>query len=167
MTKIFKAMPFGSARGKGQNRVKPIERLDSALLIDTEHCSVEWRLKVHANDVGRLLFKLRVIAGHVPTHSMRLNTEMAPDTAHARLTNTQLFGKPIAAPMGLTISGTLTRGLQDTRLGLGCSRSALTTAITRIESGQTFLLKAPLPLPDILVTAIQSLPNFPIRMTRC
>src|SRR5258708_15175744 len=167
MTKIFKAMPFGSARGERQNRVQSVECLDRALLIDTEDRSVYRRLKVEANDVGRLLFKLRVIAGHVPTHSMRLNTERAPDTAHARLTNAQLFGQPIAAPMGRSIRGTLTRGLQDTRLGLGCPRSALTTAIARIESGQTFFLKAPLPLPDILVTAIQSLPNFPVRMTRC
>src|SRR6266853_4077960 len=167
MTKIFKAVPFGSARGERQNRVKSVECLDSALLIDTEHCSVERRLKVQANDVGRLLFKLRVIAGHVPTHSMRLNTEMAPDTAHARLTNAQLFGQPIAAPMGRTVSGTLTGGLQDPRLGLRCSGSALTTAITRIESGQTLLLKALLPLPDILVTAIQPLPNFPVRMPCC
>src|SRR5260370_11497950 len=167
MTKIFKAMPFGSARGERQNRVKSVKCLDSALLIDTEHCSVERWLKEQANDVGRRLFKLRVIAGHVPTHSMRLNTELAPDTAHARLTNAQLFSKPIAAPMGRTISGTLARGLQDTRLGFGCPRSALTTAITRIESGQTLFLKAPLPLPDILVTPFQPLPNFPVRMTRC
>src|SRR5260221_1763509 len=166
MTKIFKAMPFGSARGERQNRVKSVECLDSALLIDTEHCGVDRRLQVQANNVGCLLFKLRVIAGHVPTQPMRLNTEMAPDTAYARLTNAQLFGKPIAAPVGRTISGTVTRGLQDTRLGLSCPRSALTSTITRIESCQTLLLKAPLPLPDILVTAIQSLPNFPVRMTR-
>src|SRR5467141_2284064 len=155
MTKIFKAMPFGSARGERQNRVKSVECLDRALLIDTEHCSVELWLKVQANDVGRLLFKLRVIAGHVPTHSMRLNTEIAPDTAHARLTNAQLFGQPIAAPMGRTISGNLTRGLQDTRLGLGCPRSALTTAITRIESGQTLFLKAPLPRPAFQFTPLR------------
>src|SRR5260221_3421691 len=155
MTKIFKAVPFGSARGERQNRVKPVERLDSALLIDTEHCSVERRLKVQANDVGRLLFKLRVIAGHLPTDSMRLNTKMAPDTAHARLTHAQLFGKPIAAPMGRTISGTLTRGLQDTRLRLGCPLSPLPIPLTRIDPGQTLFLKAPLPLPYILVTAIQ------------
>jgi hypothetical protein len=85
MTKIFKAMSFGSARGERQNRVKSVERLDSALLIDTEHRRVERRLKLQANDVGRLLFKLRIIAGHVTTQPMRLNTEMAPDTAHARL----------------------------------------------------------------------------------
>src|SRR6516165_7188525 len=98
---------------------------------------------------------------------MGLNTGMAPDAAHARLTNAQFFGKPIAAPVGRTISRTLTRGFQDTRLGLSCPRSALTSAITRIQSGQTLLLKAPLPLPDIFVTAIQSLPDFAVRMTRC
>src|SRR5690349_9899431 len=118
MTKIFKAIPFGSAKGEAQKRVKAGGCLDCALLNHTEHCSVERWLKVQANDVGRLLCKLRVIAGHVPAHSMRLNTEIAPDTAHARLTNAQLFGKPIAAPMARTISGTLARGLQDTRLGL-------------------------------------------------
>ena len=167
MAKIFKAMPFGSARGERQNRVKSVECLDSALLIDTEHRSVERRVKIQANDVGRLFFKLRVIAGHVPTQPMRLNTEMAPDTAYARLTNAQFLGQPIAAPMGATISGPLTRSLQDTCLGLSGPRPTLTTAITLIQSRQPLLLKAPLPLPDILVTAIQSLPNFPVGMTRC
>src|SRR5437660_281967 len=110
MTKILKAMSFGSARGERQNRVKSVKCLDSALLIDTEDRSVYRRLQVEANDVGRLLFKLRVIAGHVPTQPMRLNTEMAPDTAHARLTNAQLFGKPIAAPVGRAVSRPLTGG---------------------------------------------------------
>src|SRR6516164_9494920 len=167
MTKIFKAMAFGSAGGERQNRVQSIECLDSALLIDTKHRSVERRLKIQADNVGRLLFKLRVIAGHVPAQPMRLNTEMAPDTAHTGLTKAQRFGQPITAPVGRTIGGTLSCGLQDTRLSLRGPRSAWTTAITRIQSGQTLLLKAPLPLPDILITAIQSLPNFPVRMTRC
>src|SRR5258708_6545579 len=167
MTKILKAMPFGSAWGERQNRVKSVECLDCALLIDTEDRSVYRRLKVQANDVSRLLFKLRIITGHISTQSMRLNTEMAPYTAHARLANAQLFGKPIATPVGRTIRGTLTGGLPDPRLGLRCSGSSLTTAITRIESGQTLLLKALLPLPDILFTAIQPLPNFPVRTPRC
>src|ERR1700730_2983990 len=100
MTKIFKAMPLGSARGERQNRVKSVECLDCALLFDTEHCSVERWLQVQANDVGRLLLKLGVSAGHVPTPSMGLNPEIAPATAHPRLTNPHLLGKPIAAPMG-------------------------------------------------------------------
>src|SRR5258707_2255486 len=68
--------------------------------------------------------------------------------------NAESFGQPIAAPVGRTVRRTLTRGLQDACLGLSGTGSALTTAITRIESRQTLLLKAPLPLPDILVTTI-------------
>src|SRR6195256_1029296 len=118
MTKILKAMSFGSARGERQNRVKSVKCLDSALLIDTEERSVYRRPKVEANDVGRLLFKLRIIASHVTTQPMRLNAEMAPDTAHARLANAQLLGQPIAAPVGRAVSRSLPGGLQDTRLGL-------------------------------------------------
>jgi len=154
MTKILKAMSFGSARGERQNRVKSVKCLDSALLIDTEDRSVYRRLQVEANDVGRLLFKLGIIASHVTTQPMRLNAEMAPDPVYARLANAQSFGQPIAAPVGRTVGRTLPRGLQDACLGLSGTGSALTTAITRIESRQTLLLKALLPLPDILVTTI-------------
>src|SRR5258708_9488693 len=106
MKKILKAMPFGSAWGERQNRVKSVESLDSALLIDTEDRSVYRRLKVQANDVSRLLFKLRIITGHISTQPMRLNTEMAPDTAHARLATSPLLCHPIATPLGLTATGT-------------------------------------------------------------
>src|SRR5260221_616637 len=94
------------------------------------------------------------LASHVPTQPMRVNAEMAPDPAYARLANAQSFGQLIAAPVGRTVRRTLTRGLQDAYLGLSGTGSALTTAITRIESRQTLLLKAPLPLPDILDTTI-------------
>src|SRR5258707_5377043 len=98
MTKIFKAMPFGSARGERQNRVKSVECLDSALLIDTEDRRAYRRLKVQANDVGRLLFKLRFITDHISTQPMRLNTEMEPYTALALLAKCQLLVQPIASP---------------------------------------------------------------------
>src|SRR5260221_8079055 len=116
MTKILKAMPFGSASGERQNRVKSVECLDSALLIDTEDRSIYRRLKVEANDVGRLLFKLRVIATHVTTQPMRLNAQMAPDPAYARLANAQSFSQPLAAPLGRTSPRTLTPGLHHTCL---------------------------------------------------
>ena len=165
MTKILKPMPLGSAGGERQNRVKSVESLDSALFIDTEDRGVERRLDVQADNVGSLLFKLRVVAGHVTTRAMRLNTEMAPDTADTGLAKAQLFGQSIAAPVGCPVGRTLTGGLQDTGLALGGTRPRLTTPITRIQSRQTLFLKALLPLPDILVAAIQALPNFPVRMT--
>jgi len=78
MTKILKTMPFGSAGGEWQNRVKPVESLDRALFIDTEDRRVRWRLNVQANDVGGFLFKLRIVAGQITTRPMRLNPEMTP-----------------------------------------------------------------------------------------
>jgi len=128
--KILKAMSFSSAGGERQNRVKSVERLDSALLVDAEDRSLYRWLKIQANDICRLFFKLRIIAGHVTPQPMRLNAEMAPDTAHARAANAQIFCQPIAAPVGGTVRGTLKGELQDTRLGLSCTGSAWTTAVT-------------------------------------
>src|SRR5258708_17735194 len=118
MTKILKPMPLGSPGGERQNRVQSVQSLDRALFIDTEDRGVDWRLNVQANNIGSFLFKLRVVAGHVTTRPMRLNPEMAPDPADAGLAKAQLFGQPIAAPMGRTVGGTLTGRLQDTRLPL-------------------------------------------------
>ena len=101
-------MPFGPAGGERQNRVKSVECLDGALLIDTEDRSVYRRPKVQANDVGRLLFKLGVIASHVTTQPIRLDAEMVPDTAYARLANAQSFCQSIAAPVRHTVRKTLT-----------------------------------------------------------
>ena len=58
MTKILKPMPLGSPGGERQNRVKPVESLDSALFINTEDRGVDRRLNIQANNVGSLLFKL-------------------------------------------------------------------------------------------------------------
>jgi len=43
----------------GKTGSRSVECLDCALLIDTEHCSVERGLRYKANDVGSLLFKTR------------------------------------------------------------------------------------------------------------
>ena len=76
MTKIFKAMPFGSARREGQNRVQAVQGLDGALFIDTEDRRVERRLKVQADNIGGLLFKLE---GH------RWSGNHAPDEVEYRI----------------------------------------------------------------------------------
>src|SRR5260221_3330142 len=54
MTKILKAIPFGSASRERQNRLNSVERLDSALFIDPKARTVYRRLKRKANHIGRL-----------------------------------------------------------------------------------------------------------------
>src|SRR5258708_28418733 len=154
-------------RGKTGSSRSKVEGLDSAFLIHAENCRVQRWLKIQANDLCRLLFKLRIIADHVTTEPMRLQTEMTTDSADAGLAQAQCFGQSIAAPMSRSVARTLAGELQNPRLGLRGPSSAWTSAITRIEPGQTIFLKAPFPLPDILVTAIQPLANFPVRMARC
>src|SRR6478736_2560497 len=78
MTKIFQTVPLGSAGGEWQNRIQPVEALDRALLIDTEDRRVGGRLHIQANHVGGFLFERRIVAEHVTTRAMRLDTEMAP-----------------------------------------------------------------------------------------
>jgi hypothetical protein len=149
MSKLLKAMPFGPAGRKRQNGVKPVEGLDSAFLIHAENRRVQRRLKIQANDICRLLFKLRIIADHITTQPMRLQTEMTPDSADAGLAQAQFFGQSIAAPMSRSVARTLAGELQNPRLGLRGPSSAWTSAITRIESGQTILLKAPFPSGEL------------------
>ena len=62
---IFKAVSFGATGRKRQHRIQTIQRLDGTLFVDTEYCGAQRRLEVQANDIGRLLFKLRIGARHV------------------------------------------------------------------------------------------------------
>lgn len=61
MAIVFEAMPFGSARRKGQNGVQAIQCLDSALLVGTEYCSMSRRIEVQSNDISCFFFKLRIV----------------------------------------------------------------------------------------------------------
>src|SRR6516165_5304367 len=81
MAVILKAVSFGPARGQGQNRVQAVQRLDGTLFVNAEDRRVKRWLEVQANDVGCLLFKLRVSASHVAPESMGLNPGASPDAA--------------------------------------------------------------------------------------
>ena len=82
MAVVFKAVAFGPTGRKRQNRIQAIQRLDGTLFVDTEHCGVERRLEVQADDIGRLLFKLRVGAGHIAAQSMGLDPGASPHPSH-------------------------------------------------------------------------------------
>jgi hypothetical protein len=62
MAKILEAMSFSAAWRKRQNRVQAIQRLDGALLVHAEDSGMSRWFKVQADDVRRLLFKLRIKA---------------------------------------------------------------------------------------------------------
>lgn len=65
VTIILKAMALGAARGKRQDRIEAIERLDGAFLIDAEDGGMGRGMEVKTNNIQRLGFKLGISTGHV------------------------------------------------------------------------------------------------------
>jgi hypothetical protein len=59
-----------------------IQGLDVGLFIDVEHCRVRRRVQIQANNVSRLLLKVRIVRGHVTLDPMRLQTVLAPHARH-------------------------------------------------------------------------------------
>src|SRR5258708_39931203 len=100
MAIVFKAVSFGSTGRKWQNRIQPIQRLDGTLFVNTEHCSVERRLEVQVDDVGSLLFKLRIGAGHIAAQSMGLDSGASHPTVRNPQMSSQLSGTPMSRAIG-------------------------------------------------------------------
>ena len=90
MAVVFKAVSFGATGRKRQNRIQAIQRLDGTLFVDTEHRGAQWWLEVQANDVGRVLFKLRIGAGHVAAQSMGLDSGPSPHASNPAVRNAQM-----------------------------------------------------------------------------
>jgi len=110
MPEIFKAVALGTPGRKGQNRIQTIESLKSALLVHAEHCRVGRRLEIEADNVGRLGFEGRIIAGHVMTPPGRLQTGLGPYPSHPHVTDAQLGGELARTPMSGTVGGLVMQG---------------------------------------------------------
>ena len=104
MAIIFKTVSFNPTGRQRQHWVQTIQRLDGTLFVDTEHCGVERRFEVQADDVGRLLFKFRIGTGHIAEQAMRLDAGPRPHPSHSAVRNTQipcqLSGAPMSRPVG-------------------------------------------------------------------
>ena len=56
-------MPLEASRGQGQNGVQAIQRLDRSFFIHTKDGGVLRRSQIQADDVCRLGFEIRIVAG--------------------------------------------------------------------------------------------------------
>ena len=164
---VLKAMPFGPAGRKGQNRVQAIQRLDSTLLVDTEYSGVHRWFEVQADDVSRFVFKLRIITDHVAAPTVGLESKLPPYSTDRRLTDTHLLGKPITAPVGRAVGRSASGEFQNPRFGLSRAAAVLGSAVTRIQANQSLLLKALLPKANVTIGATESLANFTVRPISC
>jgi hypothetical protein len=134
---ILKAMSLGSPGRKGQDGIEAIEGLDSALFIDAKDRSVSRRVQIQADNVGRLLFEVGIIAQHVPAQSVRLEAVAGPHPRNGHVIGSQHRGQPAAAPVGGSVLRGTAGPFQNACLQLGGIRAHFTTLMTSHQSGQT------------------------------
>ena len=165
MPVVLKTMPLGAAGRKWQYRIQTVKSLDGALLVNTEYSGVHGRFEIQPDDIGSLLLKLRIIAGHVAPRTVGLESKLPPHSTHRRLTDTQLLSQSIAAPVGRAIGWSTPGQFQDARLSLRGSPSVLGATIAGIQPSQPLLLKALLPPTDLTIRTTELFAYLTIGMT--
>src|SRR5579859_1931561 len=95
---VFEPMALDAARGERQNRIEPIQRLNSRLLINAEHRGMLRRIQIQPNDVSRFRLEVRIVAGHVPLQPMWLQPRLFPDAMYRIFTDIELRGELAATP---------------------------------------------------------------------
>jgi hypothetical protein len=72
MALVVVAAPFGLSGPHRQQRLRPVERLDLALLVDAQHYGAIRRIEVEPDDIAHLLYKQRIARQLEGLAAMRL-----------------------------------------------------------------------------------------------
>jgi hypothetical protein len=141
--------PLHLAGAHGQERLGPVESLDLALLIDTEHHRLLGGMQVEADDVGDLLLQLRIGAVLEAAGPMGLEIVIPPDPEHRGLADPDPLRDFPARPMRLALGGTTQRGADDLRhhLLIVGPRPATSRGVL-FQAGHPCVLEAPTPEQD-------------------
>src|ERR1700730_15945613 len=110
---ILEAVSFGPARGEWQNRIQPVQRLDSALLVDAEDRRLKGCFVVKSNDASCPLLNLRVSTGHVAPESMGLDSGASPDAGYSTVRSAQMPSQLPGDPMSRTVGRRLLSRVQN------------------------------------------------------
>ena len=86
---VLESMALGAPRGKRQNRIQPIQRLNGRLFIHAEHGRVLRRIQIQADDIGGFGLEVRIVAGHVAFQPMRLQAGFFPDPMYGVFADAQ------------------------------------------------------------------------------
>src|SRR6516225_6807829 len=105
-----------------QPRLGAVERLDLALLVDTQHHRLARRAQVEAEDILDFVDKSLVIRQLRTAHKMRLEPACVPNLPHTGLAEADGLGHRPGAPLGC-------------RRGFSCTVLSTTCAITSGASG--------------------------------
>src|SRR5215467_8733394 len=99
MSLVIMRLARGHARRHRQNRFRPIERQDLALLIHTQHNGAVRRVQVQAHDISHFLDKLRVLGEFKVLDPMRLQSKSTPDPNDSVLRQAHFGSHQSSAPV--------------------------------------------------------------------
>jgi len=99
----------GLARLDRQSRLRPIERLDLAFLVDRQHDGMPRRVHIEADDVLELGDEVRVLRALVGADAVRLEPVPRPDALHRAQGERRRLGHRSPGPVG-GLAGRLTAG---------------------------------------------------------
>jgi hypothetical protein len=149
VTVILKAMSLSSARGKGQDGIQAVQGLDSALFVDAKDGGMIRWVQIKADNVGRLLLEIRIIAQHVTAQSVRLKAVSCPNSRNGHVIGAQHRGQPAAAPVGGSLLRATAGPFQNARLKLRGMRAHFATLMTGHQPCQSSGQKTLSPALDI------------------
>ena len=152
---VLKAMSFGPAWRKGQNRIQAVQGLDSSLFVYAKDGGMIRRGKIKADNVGGLLLKVGILAQHVTAQPVRLKAVASPNPRNGHVIGAELGGQPTAAPVGSSVLRATTGPLQNSRFELCGIRPHFATLMTGYKSRQTPCQKTLSPALNIGGTALK------------
>jgi hypothetical protein len=96
------------------------------------------RIQVQPDDIRRFGFEIRIVAGHIPLQTMRLQTGFFPNAMHSILADAQFGSQFAAAPVCSTVLRLPAGGRENPRpqlRGKHRSRLAGMTGIQAVDAG--------------------------------
>ncbi len=165
---VFKAVTLGTSGRQRQLPVLAVQRLNSSLLIDTEHDGMFGRLQVQTDDLGRLALKVRIIRDHVGVQPVGAYPVLAPDALYCREGHvTQLGCQFAAAPVGGAVTWLGFEGaIQNPSFELGYSTNGRASWVMGYQSSQSSSAIGTRPAADEAVIAAQRQANINTPRTR-
>ena len=99
MAPVIGAATLRRSGAHRQHRLAAFQRLNLALLIDTEHQSVLGRADIQADHVAHLLHKVGIVGQSKTLAAVRLQSERSPDACHAVMGKPTALGHRTGAPV--------------------------------------------------------------------
>ncbi len=147
--------PLDLAGAHGQQRLRPIERLDLRLLVDAQDDGVFGRVHVQADDVAHFLDQQRIGRELEGLAAVGLQAERVPDAGDCHAAEPGGLGHPAHAPVRLPAGRRLQRPGHDAFDGVVRDRPRGSGPRLVVEPLQPVANKAAAPLADRLIAHAQ------------